>query len=217
MNKLKHWFSRRGALPLTCYLAAALLWVASALVFALQDAAAVASGKLEQRTLSVTDWQPVALELLDEQPDSVTLRTQDMDPQLLLDGVQGTVRTISYTVSMDDQAREVCVYYTTKPGEDYSPDRRVYAQYLGEGRYLFELPRTRLDALRIDPCSPVEGHAVTLTFTPGSIVFNAQDTLPSGLGYLVPDWYQLFCLVLYPGLAAAAISWLCAVVKRFKA
>ena len=32
MSWLKHWFSRRGALPLTCYLAAALLWAASALV-----------------------------------------------------------------------------------------------------------------------------------------------------------------------------------------
>ena len=214
MSKLKCWFSRRGALPLTCYLAAGLLWLASALVFCAQDALAYARGSLSERTMNVTDWQLVALDVTAQQPGSITLCTQNNDPQLLWDDVQGAVRTVTYTVEMDDLAREVCLYYTTRPGEDYSADRRVFATDLGGGRYLFQLPRTTLHALRIDPCSPVEGYNVTMTFTPGEIVLNAPDTLPSGLAYFVPSWYQLFCLVLYPGLLAAALSWLCAVAKR---
>ena len=82
MSKLKCWFSRRGALPLTCYLAAGLLWLASALVFCAQDTLAYARGRLSERTMNVTDWQLVALDVTAQQPGSITLCTQNNDPQL---------------------------------------------------------------------------------------------------------------------------------------
>ena len=98
------------------------------------------------------------------------------------------VRTISYTAEFDGEAREMCLYYTTKVGEDYSADRRVFPQSLGSGQYVYTLPRTSLAALRLDPCSPEENKAVTLTMS--DITLNAADTLPAVWQYFVPTWYQ---------------------------
>ena len=124
------------------------------------------------------------------------------------------VRTISYTAKFDGEAREMCLYYTTKVGEDYSADRRVFPQSLGSGQYVYTLPRTSLAALRLDPCSPEENKAVTLTMS--DITLNAADTLPAVWQYFVPTWYQAFCLVLYPALAAAAVSMVGAVAVERK-
>ena len=151
--------------------------------------------------------------------DAVTLATTDGDPQMILEDVSDmTVRTVSYAVEFDGDAREMCLYYTTKVGEDYSQDRRVFPQSLGDGQYLYTLPRTPIVALRLDPCSPDANKTVGLTFSPASITLNGADTLPAAWEYFVPSWYQAFCLVLYPALAAAALSWLracvCALRRR---
>ena len=69
-------------------------------------------------------------------------------------------------------------------------------------------------ALRLDPCSPEENKTVTLTIS--DITLNAADTLPAVWQYFVPTWYQAFCLVLYPALAAAAVSIVGAVVTERK-
>ena len=211
MSWLKHWFSRRGALPLTCYLAAALLWLASALVFCAQDALAYARGSLSERTMNVTDWQLVGL----VQSADGTLTTQDGDPQMILEDVSGrVVRTVSYNVEFDGDSREMCLYYTTKTGEPYSQDRRVFPKVLADGTYVYTLPRTQIVALRLDPCSPDENKTVGLTFTPQSITLNAASTLPGGADYFIPTWYQLFGLIVYPALAAAALDWLWAVGRQ---
>ena len=161
--------------------------------------------------MAVTDWQLVGL----VQGADGTLTTQDGDPQMILENVDGrVVRTISYTAQFDGEAREMCLYYTTKVGEDYSADRRVFPQSLGSGQYVYTLPRTSLAALRLDPCSPEENKAVTLTMS--DITLNAADTLPAVWQYFVPTWYQAFCLVLYPALATAAVSMVGAVAAKRK-
>ena len=90
----------------------------------------------------------------------------------------------------------------------------MFPQSVGEGRYIYTLPRTSLTALRLDPCSPEENKTVTLTVR--DITLNAADTLPAVWQYFVPTWYQAFCLVLYPALAAAAVSMIFAVLKKEK-
>ena len=155
------------------------------------------------------------VQLTEVQGADGTLTTQDGDPQMILEDVGSrVVRTISYTAEFDGEAREMCLYYTTKVGEDYSADRRVFPQSLGSGQYVYTLPRTSLAALRLDPCSPEENKAVTLTMS--DITLNAADTLPAVWQYFVPTWYQAFCLVLYPALAAAAVSMVGAVVTERK-
>lgn len=211
MKALKNWFSRRGALPLTAYLLALAVWLVLGVVHFGSDAAARAQGRLAEETMAVTDWQLVGL----VQGADGTLTTQDGDPQMILEDVGSrVVRTISYTAEFDGEAREMCLYYTTKVGEDYSADRRVFPQSLGSGQYVYTLPRTSLAALRLDPCSPEENKAVTLTMS--DITLNAADTLPAVWQYFVPTWYQAFCLVLYPALAAAAASMVGAVVTERK-
>ena len=69
-------------------------------------------------------------------------------------------------------------------------------------------------ALRLDPCSPEENKAVALIMS--DITLNAADPLPAVWQYFVPTWYQAFCLVLYPALAAAAVSMVGAVVAKRK-
>ena len=210
MKALQKWFSLRGALPLTAYLLALVCWLVLGAAHLASDTAARAQGRLTEETMAVTDWQLAGLALADG-----TLTTLDGDPQIILENVDGrVVRTISYTAQFDDEPREVCLYYTTKIGEDYSADRRVFPKSAGSGRYIYTLPRTSLAALRLDPCSPEENR--TVTFTMSDITLNAADTLPAPWQYFVPSWYQAFCLVLYPALAAAAVSIVGAVVRKRK-
>lgn len=210
MKALQKWFSHRGALPLTAYLLALVCWLVLGAAHLASDTAARAQGRLTEETMAVTDWQLAGLTLADG-----TLTTLDGDPQIILENVDGrVVRTISYTAQFDDEPREVCLYYTTKIGEDYSADRRVFPKSAGSGRYIYTLPRTSLAALRLDPCSPEENR--TVTFTMSDIILNAADTLPAPWQYFVPGWYQAFCLVLYPALAAAAVSIVGAVVRKRK-
>mgnify|MGYP001850833580 FL=1 len=209
MKTLQRWFSRCGALPLTCYLVAVALWLVLGAVHWGSDALARSAGTMYETDIPVSDWKLAGLTETAATPESAALTTTDGDPQMILEDVSDmVVRTVSYTVEFDGDAREMCLYYTTKVGEDYSQDRRVFPESLGDGRYLYTLPRTSIVALRLDPCSPDANKTVGLTFTPGTISLNAPETLPAVWQYFVPTWYQAFCLVLYPALAAAALSWL---------
>lgn len=210
MKRLKTFFSRRGAVPAACYMLALAVWLVLGLVHAGSDALAKAQGRMTEQKIAVENWQlvglePAATQAADE--SALTLTTTNGDPQMILEDAAGqVVRTLSYTVTFDGDAREMCLYYTTKVGEDYSQDRRVFPQNLGGGRYLYTLPRTAIVALRLDPCSPDENKTVTLTFAPAALTLNAAETLPSWWQYLVPTWYQAFCLILYPALCASGIS-----------
>ena len=215
MKRLQHWFSRRGALPLTCYLVALVAWLVLGAVHGGSDALARSAGTMYEAAIPVTDWQLAGLADAGSTAESAALTTTDGDPQMILEDVSGmVVRTLSYTVTFEGDAREMCLYYTTKVGEDYSADRRVFPRSAGEGRYIYTLPRTTIVALRLDPCSPEENKTVTLAVR--DITLNAADTLPAVWQYFVPTWYQAFCLVLYPALAAAAVSMIFAVLKKEK-
>ena len=209
MKKLKTFFAKRGAVPAACYILALVVWLVLGVAHAGSDALAKAQGRMTEQAIPVQDWQLVGLETTGTEVDTITLTTTNGDPQMILEDVSGqVVRTLSYTVTFDGDAREMCLYYTTKVGEDYSQDRRVFPQNLGNGQYLYTLPRTSIAALRLDPCSPDENKTVDLTFAPATLTLNAASTLPAWWQYLVPTWYQAFCLILYPALCAAAVSWL---------
>ena len=209
MKRLKTFFAKCGAVPAACYILALAVWLVLGLAHAGGDTLAKAQGRMTEQSIPVQNWQLVGLETTGTEADAITLTTTNGDPQMILEDVSGqVVRTLSYTVTFDGDAREMCLYYTTKVGEDYSQDRRVFPQNLGNGQYLYTLPRTSIAALRLDPCSPDENKTVDLTFAPATLTLNAATTLPSWWQYLVPTWYQAFCLILYPALCASAVSWL---------
>ena len=197
--------ARRGGLAALCYLLALAAWLALGAWNFAADALARADGALAEESIPVGDFQ-----LVDVAPEADGwYATAGGDPQIILDNVDGrVVRTLSYTAEFDGEPREMCLYYTTAAGEPYSQDNRVFPTQAADGSYVYTLPRTALVSLRLDPCSPDENATVRLKFAGGAITLNAADALPAGLDYWLPSWYQAFCLILYPALAAAALCWL---------
>ena len=200
--------SRCGGLAIACYLLAVLVWLVLGCVNFAADAAVRANGSLAEESLPLS-----GLQLVDLAPgEDGWYTTTSGDPQIILENVDGrVVRTLSYTARFEGEAREVCLYYTTAPGQPYSQDNRVFPSRTADGSYVFTLPRTTLVSLRLDPCSPDENATVRLKLEGDAITLNAADALPGGASYWLPSWYQTFCLILYPALAAAALSWLRAV------
>lgn len=206
-------FDRGVGLPVCCYLLAVAVWLLLGLVHCGSDAVARADGRLAAQSVPLEQFQ-----LVDLAPTETGYITTSGDPQIILEDVAGQViRTISYQVRYPGaDPREICLYYTTRPGEAYSADRRVFPVVLADGSYLYTMPRTKLCALRLDICSPDVDTPVEVEFEPAALEFNAAAVMP-GLGqYFVPSWYQVFCLIAYPALAAAGINWLAAVVRYLR-
>ena len=210
LKKLTTPTSRRAQLPMACYGLALVLWV----VLGVFQMAGDAMAGLQEYTLEVTDFQLVGLESTGAHG---VLQTTNGDPQMLLDDLPGAVRTVSYSADFaGGEPREMCLYYTTKVGQPYSQERRVFPEIVADGSYRYTLPRGSIAALRLDPCSPDEGKSLTVAFPGVNITLNRAADLPKGLDYFIPSWYQCFCLILYPALAAAVFSWLLALWRKFR-
>ena len=209
--KLKQLLRRRWALPALCYLVALAVWIVLGAAALAGDIWARSRGSLSEQTLHAADFTLDGLEPLEGRADGEAemLVTTTGAPQMLLADLGGrTVRTLQVFARYEGDAREMCLYYTTAAGQPYSPDRRVYPAQQADGSYLYTLPCTRIVSLRLDPCSPDEGKQVVIALD--KIVLNAQVG-----GYFLPSWYQAFCLVLYPALAAALLDWLQAVAASW--
>ena len=211
-NALRKFFARRGALPAACYLLTLAGWLVLGAWNFGSDAVSRAQGTLTEQQISLGEFQLVDL---DAQEGGYT--STSSDPQIILEDVSDrVVRTLSYQAEFDSEPREMCLYYTTAVGEPYSQDKRVFPTIGEDGSYIYTLPRTTIVSLRLDPCSPDATDPVTVQFAGDAITLNVADALPSGLAYWLPSWYQLFCFLLYPALAAAILSWLRAVWRELR-
>ena len=210
---LRQFFARLGAIPAACYLLTLAGWLVLGAWNFGSDAMARAGGTLTEQQLSLSAFQ-----LVDLQGEGDGYVSISGDPQIILEDVSDrVVRTLSYRAEFDAEPREMCLYYTTAAGEPYSQDKRVFPTMGEDGSYIYTLPRTTIVSLRLDPCSPDANTPVTVQFEGDAITLNAADALPSGLAYWLPSWYQLFCFVLYPALAAAIVSWLWALWREIRA
>lgn len=211
-DALRKFFARRGALPAACYLLTLAGWLVLGAWNFGSDAVSRAQGSLTEQQVSLGEFQLVDL---DAQEGGYT--STSSDPQIILEDVSDrVVRTLSYQAEFDSEPREMCLYYTTAVGEPYSQDKRVFPTIGEDGSYIYTLPRTTIVSLRLDPCSPDATDPVTVQFAGDAITLNDADALPSGLAYWLPSWYQLFCFLLYPALAAAILSWLRAVWRELR-
>ncbi len=211
-NALRKFFARRGALPAACYLLTLAGWLVLGAWNFGSDAVSRAQGTLAEQQIPLGEFQLVDL---DAQEGGYT--STSSDPQIILEDVSDrVVRTLSYQAEFDGEPREMCLYYTTAVGEPYSQDKRVFPTIGEDGDYIYTLPRTTIVSLRLDPCSPDATDPVTVQFAGDAITLNDADALPSGLAYWLPSWYQLFCFLLYPALAAAILSWLRAVWRELR-
>ena len=177
-----------------CYSVYVLWTVLSGLYGFGADSLLRAAGKLQTVELSVSDFTPVNLV---QEGDS--WRSTTADPQLLYQ-VGGRVMTVRVYMSFDAEPGELDLYYIEEPGEDYDKYRRVWAVRQDDGSYLYQLPRTDIWEIRLDPGS-AENLGVTIT----GIRLNE----PAGLGaYFDLSLNGLFRLIVWPAMAAAVLSWL---------
>lgn len=207
MKKLWNaWCGRvRAPLPTLCYALCLLLWLGGSLFALGRDGLLKATGRLEPFSLGVAveggspagalEFTSVDLELSGQN----TWHTLSDDPQLHWQNPDGrALRTLRLEAAFSKSPREMCLYYTTRPGEDFGEEKRVFAAQQDDGSYLFTLPAGSITALRLDPCS-ARGLDMTVT----GIFLNE----PAGLaGYFAPGWHGAFRMILWPALAAAALK-----------
>lgn len=199
------WFKRQAArpgfFPAACYALCVGGWLLLSLISLGRDAAARANGSLAPFALDPAALEPVnaVWEAAEENGAAVLLTLTD-DPQLLWRNPDGrAVRTLRFAAVYENSPREMCLYYTSAPGEPFSQDKRVFAVPSDDGEsYLYTLPQGRIAALRLDPCSTEENRVT---------VFGIALNEPMGLlSYLSPGWYGAFRMALWPGLAAAVLE-----------
>ena len=136
-----------------------------------------ATGKVEERFLTIADFEPLEVEL----PEEGVVITAGADPRLILHE-PGVVRRLMVQVDFSANPGELQGYYATKP-DVYSEKQKVYAEYIGDGWYLFELPYSLqpIRSLRMDL-----GVIPSITVTFGEMRLNTPDTLEAWVLRMVP-------------------------------
>ncbi|MBQ8648147.1 MAG: hypothetical protein IJ484_08405 [Oscillospiraceae bacterium] len=188
----------KAPIPKLCYAVCILGWLAVCLYQFTADSLTRAGGGLDPMQMQPEQFTLAGL----QQQEDGTWLTLDGDPQMIWYNEEGrAVRTLLVDADYSTEPRETCLYYTTREGEDFSQDKRVFPEKQPDGSSRYTLPYGAITALRLDPCSPDPGKPVVIGFE--AITMNE----PAGaLSYFVPSWYEVFCLILYPGMLAAAVS-----------
>lgn len=127
-------------------------------------------------------------------------RITDADPQIILPENSGPVRQVLLEMDCDADPGEMNLYYTARPGEDFSVRRQVWAAREGENGYRFTLPFGPSARVRLDP-----GNAVSARLVIHSITINPPRSFFS---YFAPSWTWLLAAAVLPGLFASALDWL---------
>lgn len=189
-------------LPVLCYGIILLGWLAVSAAGFAADMVLAANGALAQQPLAVNNF---TLDQLEVQPDG-TLQATDHDPKMFLNQLPQTVRTLRMEATYSSKPYEINLYYTTRPGEDFGKDRRVWPVLQPDGSYLFTLPRQHIEALRLDPASAaVEIDIAGLTL----------NVPRSAASYFNPGWDGLVLLLVLPAFVAAGLRWVLNVIQYY--
>ena len=142
-----------------------------------------------------------------QQYDFSTMQTQEIDvtsptqgkatggdPQLLLENFAGKIIELRFEIAYSKHPGEVNLYYK-KAGEEYADTKKIWGKAKSDGTYVFVLPRTKIDAVRIDPTN-IPGIEMTLK----SFTVNAPRSFFS---YFAFTYEGIFDYIVYTGLAAA--------------
>ena len=195
---MKHWWKHPAdPIPVLCIGLCLVLWLGGGVWRWGSDLAARATGRMEPFALTAQDLTPVNLQATGDN----TYQTETEDPQLLWDNPDGRrIRSLTLTAAFSASPREICLYYTTAPGEDYSVEHRVFPTEGPDGSYRFVLPHTPVASLRLDPCSPLTGQPIAVTLE--SLTGNGPVPVWQ---YFAPGWFGLVQAVLYTALACALL------------
>lgn len=197
------WLQKPWALVLACYVVVIVVSFGVMLSQFVADKMGIANGTLVEMNLTPNDFELIELEQIEGNLYQSTLD----DPQMILLQVPQTVRTLRLESSYSSKPYEIDLYYTTKPGQDYSKTMRVWPVIQSDGSYLFTLPRTHIESLRLDPASA----AVQIEF--GNITLNEQQSV---IHYFNPGWSGLVLLLIMPAFIAALLRFVLIVIQYYK-
>lgn len=149
---------------------------------------------LVQSRMTVSDFQQISMKA-----DGDRLISTDSDPQLIWQADQ-KITNIKFYMEPSLYPGEIVVYYTTKDGEGFSENKRLWAHPVdGENNwYVAELGLKDVRGLRIDPTMYAGNH---MTF--GTFVINEERTLSD---YIAPDARRIFNLLLYTGIISSVLK-----------
>lgn len=180
-----------------------LAWLGRGLFFLVYDRG------LPALRLNMADAQLTALTPL-EDADSGTYRSEDIDPQIVFEGLDIPARTLVLQIEFERPPGEMALYYTRAIDEDFSPQRRVFGRLAEDGRYVYTLPAGHIASLRLDP-----GEQSMNKTTIGEILLNPPQ--PAG-PYFLPTARGLVDYVLWSALASCGIytimEWAAAIRRR---
>lgn len=185
---------KRVRLLIICYVLALIVWLGYSGI-----SLAVCSGARSGRNL-VEQYLPTAfandinnIEHIDSVDNAEWLLTMDSDPQIIwhLGGVN-VQQLIFNAKAVNAPGGEIVVYYTTREGEDFSENKKIWAQQDRDGRWVFEFGLKRIHNLRIDP-GPMGG----VIWRVQQITLNAEKPWYS---YFVPNTQGIALLLLLPCL-----------------
>lgn len=148
---------------------------------------------LVQSRMTAADFQQFSLKA-----DGDMLIATDSDPQLIWQADQ-KITNIKFYMETSLYPGEIVVYYTTKDGEGFSENKRLWAQPVnGEDNwYTVEIGLKNVRSLRIDP-TMYAGNQMKF----GAFIINEEKTLSD---YIAPDVRRIFNLLLYTGIISSVL------------
>ncbi|MEG1801065.1 MAG: hypothetical protein RR273_03725 [Oscillospiraceae bacterium] len=160
-----------------------------------QESFLKSSGKLETVTLTVEDFEQVAL----QSTQDGGLVSTDGDCQLLLKR-EMLMSGVAFTAEYSVHPGEVTMYYTTKEGQGFSATKRYrFFPVSGqENRYEISFGAKKMKSIRIDPTTTA-GNNMKIT----EITINAPKTLGS---FFAVGYGDIFNLLVYSGIIAACLG-----------
>lgn len=184
------------------------LWV---LIVLYAVAAAVLAVMLVLRgnALARCEEHPLALEeawtdavLDDYEVDWIGFRTGDLlaqsaDPMFIWT-LDETVRGLSFCVRTSQPVRDMELYYTTQPEQEYTIDRRLVPTVCDpqSGYYEFQFPQaTHVHQLRLDPTSAAGSFMQFSAMTLNPVRETAQYYAPTAAQLLVLGVVPLLCVL----------------------
>jgi hypothetical protein len=180
-------------IPILVYLLTLLIWLGICTSTYYSDRKARADGRMPQMEAAQSDFALV--NVLKSNDKLICITT---DPQMWwynYDNAQ--VRTVTMRASYSKSPLEICLFYLKKGEDNFSLDQRVYPKVGEDGTYTFVLPTPEISRLRLDICSD------TCVIRDFSCTMNAPRAIWE---YYVPTNWQLFLMLILPGLLASAIS-----------
>ena len=154
-----------------------------------------AAGVLKETTVTLQNAEQYTLVNMENTGDGLVSTTGDA--QLLLN--PGTlVRRLRLVAWYEGEASAEKDLYYHLPGFGYTAHLRVWPTAQPDGSWLYTLPRSAGQGLRLD-LADTAGVAVELD----AIVLNER---PAWQQYFIPSAWQLFWLAALPGLAGCAVT-----------